>query len=387
MFTVQQSRSNKNNEGEDALARALARRGIFGILIRMAKAIVWSAVAGLAVTGVIAMRLMFETTPVFAPVSSVPEVGMDLAEGEAIPENTIQARKHQGGGPVTHSLALSSFAQKKVVGSDFTVGQVLAETDSYTRYYITYKSGELKISGIMNVPKGDGPFPLLLLNHGYIDPAVYTNGRGLKREQDYLAREGYVVIHSDYRNHAQSDDDPDTERNFRQGYAEDVVAAILAVRAADLSYIDSERVGMLGHSMGGGVAYTIAVTYPDLVDAFVLFAPVSADMRDNFDKWTRQREEVAGDILEVHGSFDENPEFWDGISPITYFGQVESPILLHHGTADESVPLAWSQRAVNMLKSLDKEITFEVYPREPHEFAAAWPLVMQRTATFFDQHL
>jgi hypothetical protein len=28
----------------------------------------------------------------------------------------------------------------------------------------------------------------VILNHGYIDPAIYTNGRGLKREQDYLAR-------------------------------------------------------------------------------------------------------------------------------------------------------------------------------------------------------
>jgi hypothetical protein len=33
----------------------------------------------------------------------------------------------------------------------------------------------------MNIPKWEGDFPLLILNHGYLDTRVYTNGRGLKR--------------------------------------------------------------------------------------------------------------------------------------------------------------------------------------------------------------
>lgn len=40
----------------------------------------------------------------------------------------------------------------------------------------------------MNIPKGDGSYPLVILNHGHIDTDIYTLGRGLKREQDYLAR-------------------------------------------------------------------------------------------------------------------------------------------------------------------------------------------------------
>lgn len=352
----------------------------------MGKAMVWSAVAGLVIIAAIVIWFTYTVTPVFAPVSPAQENAPGGTEGEVIPEITQQI-EDQGGGAYTNPLALGVFAQKEFRGSDFTVGRILAETDAYTRRYITYKSGDLIISGIMNVPRGEGPFPVLLLNHGYIDPAIYTNGRGLKREQDYLAREGYVVIHSDYRNHAQSDDDPSSERNFRLGYAEDVINAILAVRAANLSYIDGGRVGMLGHSMGGGVAYTIAVTRPDLVDAFVLFAPVSADVRDNFDKWTRSRPEVASEILSAHGSFEENPEFWDSISPRTYFQNIEDPLSIHHGTVDESVPLEWSQRAVDVLEELGKDVAFEVYPGEPHEFASAWPTVMRQTAAFFDQHV
>lgn len=289
--------------------------------------------------------------------------------------------------PVFEPMSLPAFAKQEFDGRDFTVGRELADNEAYTRYYITYRSGELRISGIINVPKGEGPWPVLILNHGYIDPAVYTNGRGLKREQDYLARRGYVVIHPDYRNHAESDDDPETDRRFRLGYTEDVINAIHAVRAAQLPYADAERIGMLGHSMGGGIAWQIAVAQPDLVDAFVLFAPVSADARDNFEKWISRRPEVAQAIVATHGSPAENPAFWEAISPLTFFKDITAPVMIQHGAADESVPLAWSQSAAEALRAVGKDVTLHVYPGEPHEFIDAWPAVMERTAAFFDRRL
>ncbi len=296
----------------------------------------------------------------------------------------------QDGGPASSDVSLIAFAEKEFDGRDFMVGRVLAEHEAYTRYYITYTSGDLTISGIMNVPKGSipaGGFPLLVLNHGYIDPSVYTNGRGLKREQDYLAREGYVVIHSDYRGHAQSDADPDTDRRFRLGYAEDVINVIVAVKRANLPYVNADRVGMLGHSMGGGVAWRIAVTQPDLVDAYVQFAPVSADERDNFEKWTKSRPEVANRILADHGSPSDSPAFWDEISPISFFRRINVPVMIHHGSADESVPLSWSTRAQAALEEAGKDSVLHVYEGEPHEFIDAWPQVMRRTAEFFRQHV
>ena len=162
-------------------------------------------------------------------------------------------------------------------GGGLQLGEVLDETSSYTRYFVTYRSGGLTISGVMNVPNGDGPFPALVLNHGYIDPDVYTNGRGLRREQDYLARHGYVVLHTDYRNHAQSDDDPNAEQNLRLGYTEDVVNAVLALRTSGLPAVDPNRIGLLGRSMGGGVTYNVLVAQPGLVDAAVVYAPVSSN--------------------------------------------------------------------------------------------------------------
>jgi len=283
--------------------------------------------------------------------------------------------------------SLAALAQKDFNGRDLRVGEVLASTNSYTRYYITYTSGELTISGVMNVPRGTGPFPLLVLNHGYIDPAIYTNGRGLKREQDYLAQRGYVVIHPDYRNHAHSDRVENIEQDFRLGYVEDVINAVLAARASGLAYIDASRVGMLGHSMGGGVTQAILVVRPDLVDAAMLYAPVSADARDNFKKWTTSRPEVAAEIIASHGAPDSNQKFWDSVSPISMVDAIVAPIMFNHGDADESVPLEWSQRFHDTLIAAGKTSTLHIYPGEPHEFIKAWPLVMQRTVDFFDLHL
>lgn len=283
-----------------------------------------------------------------------------------------------------HPVSLQAMMEQRFNGGELALGEVLARTEAYTRYTITYRSGDLTVSGIMNIPTGDGPFPLLVLNHGHIDTSVYTNGRGLKREQDFLARRGYAVIHPDYRNHAFSDTDEENELRFRLGYVEDAINAILAVRSADMPQIDAERVGMLGHSMGGGVTLSALVVRPDLIDAAVLFAPVSADARRNFERWQSRNSSLASAIAERYGLPDDAPAFWDGISPQTYVDRIAAPVLIHHGTEDADVPLQWSVALDALLREAENDVTFHVYEGEPHEFIGAWGVVMRRTGEFFD---
>ncbi|MFY9463353.1 MAG: DUF192 domain-containing protein, partial [Candidatus Sungiibacteriota bacterium] len=95
--------------------------------------------------------------------------------------------------------------QHPPAGSDFVIGKILARTDAYNKFAITYLVDNLTITGVMNVPVGPipaGGFPTLILNHGLIYPKIYFSGRGSKREQDYFARHGYVTIHPDYRGYA-----------------------------------------------------------------------------------------------------------------------------------------------------------------------------------------
>ena len=287
-----------------------------------------------------------------------------------------------------HSVSLPAMMARDYDGRGLRVGPVLLRTDAYTRHAVTYRSGDLRISGIMNVPNGRGRFPALVLNHGYIDPSYYVTGQGLAREQDYLAREGYVVLHTDYRNHAGSDNAPATERRLRLGYTTDVINAVLAIKRSSLPYLDGERVGLLGRSMGGGITYNALVVRPGLVDAAVVYASVSSRTADNFDRWIRdERDQLSQAIIDEYGSPERNPGFWRGVSPYTYFDRITEPILVHHGTIDDTCPLRWTHRTVDELRRLGKDVRLRLYEGEGHTFYSDWTMSMRRSVAFLDEEL
>jgi dipeptidyl aminopeptidase/acylaminoacyl peptidase len=296
-----------------------------------------------------------------------------------------------------NTVSLQYISQEKFDGRDLKLVRVLATSEAYTRYYITYMSGKLKISGIMNVPKGRGPYPVIVTAHGFVEPRYYTTGRGLKREQDYLARAGYAVIHPDYRNNDGSDKDPENNLRLNLGYTEDVINAVYAVKSSGYRFLDGSNIGLLGHSLGGGVALNIMVAKPGLIKAYVLFAPISMDYRDNYYRWIARtgpdvlrkfgppatREKIAA----LYGSPDANPAFWDGVSPKTYIKNVEDPAIVHQGSADQEVPPDWANKLVEAFKQNGKAIKLYTYSGQPHEFTSAWPRVMRTSTSFFDSIL
>lgn len=292
--------------------------------------------------------------------------------------------------PTPYPVSLPALMNKDFNGQKLTLGEVLENNTAYTRHYITYQSGELTISGILNIPKGtvpEGGWPVIFLNHGHIDTSVYTNGRGLKREQDYLARQGFAVFHSDYRNHAQSDKDPENEENLRLGYIEDVINAVYAVKNSDIENLSKERFGMLGHSMGGGITQAVMVVAPELIDAAILYAPVSSNIVDSYNRWTLRSGEVVKKIEELHGSPSDNPEFWKNMSPSTFFDKVEIPTLIFHGTNDESCDLEWSRTTRDVLVSKGKQVELIEYEDELHEFIPFYQDFMKRSTEFFNKNI
>jgi len=304
-------------------------------------------------------------------------------------ETTNSATQNPEASPTTeiNPVSLEALSKKEFSGTNLVLEKVLGENSKFTRYFVTYKSGDFKISGIMNVPKGDGPFPTLVLAHGYIDPAIYTTGRGLAREQKYLAERGYVVFHTDYRNHAESDDDPDIDINFRMGYTEDVINAALALKNSDFAFVDKEKIGLLGRSMGGGIAFNSMVVKPGLFDAYVAFAPTSSNFVDNFNRWNRMDLDIVKEIKTRYGLPEDNPEFWKGISSVTYFDKVTEPLLILHGTKDESCDIKWSEVTTKALQDAGKSVEFIKYEGEKHAFIPRWEDSMKETIRFFEANL
>ncbi len=321
-----------------------------------------------------------------AASSSAPEPGTSTPESAPPAPTTAPSEEPEK----AHPVSVPALFDKRYDGRGLRLGQVMVETDAYTQYFVSYRSGDLTISGILNRPRGRGPFPVLVLGHGYIDPAFYANGQGLRREQDWLARSGFAVLHTDYRNHAASDDDPGADRRLRLGYTVDVVNAVMAVKRSDLRFLDGDRVGLLGRSMGGGVMYNALVARPGLVDAAVVYAPVSSNTADNFNRWIRDDADRSGlsqQIIGRYGAPEKNRAFWRAASPRTYFDRITEPVLIHHGTADESCPIRWSRASLRLLERAGVDATMFTYPGQPHAFDVAWPQSMRRTVRFFRRHL
>ena len=247
----------------------------------------------------------------------------------------------------------------------------------YDAYYISYPSGDLDITGYMYVPKGSGPFPVVILNHGYYDPELYSTGTGTQRVADFLARQGYLAIAPDYRNFGESSVG---ESLLRVGYMEDVLNLVSSTKTIDKA--DPSRIGMWGHSMGGGIAIKAAVV-SNRIRAVALFGSVGADEKDNY-YWngvTRVK------VHQVFGLPEQNPGPYHRLSPINYLDSAP-PMSIHHGEADEVVPVEYSEKLYGKMQEVGRPVDYFTYPGQPHTFQGeGWDLAMERVQAFFDRYL
>lgn len=320
------------------------------------------------------------------------KVIMDKRGGQSIGSGIVSKEKQDTPDKKTNNLTSDSIpvmAEKEYAGSDLKLGKIIKETSEYTSYLATYRSEGLVISAVMNVPKSKGPFPIIILNHGYMDPKIYKSGDGVPRELDYFAKHGYVVFQSDYRGYGTSDLDPSNDIRPRSGYVEDVLNAINALKRSDLEFLDKKNIGMLGHSMGGGITLNVMVTKPDSAKAYVLLAPINSDYKVNFDKWVKTEwPDTAQQFYKIYGTYDAKTEVWESFSAKNYFEKINAPIMLHQGSDDSQVPVKWSRDLFEDLKDRKKDISYHEYPDEEHVFSAsAHQVAMQRTIEFFDKKL
>jgi dipeptidyl aminopeptidase/acylaminoacyl peptidase len=258
----------------------------------------------------------------------------------------------------------------------------LEKQPAFTRYLITYGSDDLRITGLMNLPPGDGPFPVIILNHGYYDPASYVPGEGTQAFADYFARQGYLTLSPDYRLYGGSDQGPDP---YRTGFAVDLVNLIMSVKS--LPQARADAIGLWGHSMGGGVVLEALVISPPGLRAAVLLAPMSGDAAENYAAIVAARgDSTLGPDWAV--APQEAPEAYAQLSPINYLQYVSVPVQIHHGQSDTVVPPDWSVRLAWLLTNSGKEAIFHLYPGAGHSFYnSAWSLCMARTLEFFDSTL
>ena len=195
-----------------------------------------------------------------------------------------------------------------------------------------------------------------------------------------------MVLHTDYRGHAGSDPVSPMGRETRLVYTRDAIGAVKALKRMD--YVDPDRTAFVGRSMGGGVTLNAIVAEPDLVDAAVVFASVSSRFVDNLRQFTEpNRPDGARAFYDEHGTPEESPRFYRDLSSRTFFDRVEVPVMLHHGTADDTCPPAWSRQTDRLLRAAGARSTLVEWPGEGHAFGPRFADSMRRTVAFLRRHL
>lgn len=304
-------------------------------------------------------------TPTYNPLLALSPVPSPTATPDPFTGGTIaelQARTYGGG--VLEDL-----------------GALPSPSTRYTRRLFRYRSEGLNLYGFIALPRGEGPFPVVFMFHGHIDPADYTTLDYSARYADALAEAGYVVLHPNLRGYAPS---PDAENSLGIGDSIDALNLIALVRQQAgtdglLNNADGQRLGLWGHSMGGGIVMRILAVDKD-IDAAVLYASIHASESFNLAHFTED------------GRGNPKPnvpaEALARLSPLEALADVEVPISIHHGVKDMVVPVEWSRFLCDYLKEANREVECTEYPNQPHTFQNSGDTeFIANMIRFFDAHL
>jgi dipeptidyl aminopeptidase/acylaminoacyl peptidase len=301
---------------------------------------------------------------------------------------------------VLHPLTIASMRQREYPGSDVVIEETLAPGSNYNRYYVSYLSEGLKIYALLTVPRGEKPatgWPVVVFNHGYIPPDVYKTTERYIAYVDAFARNGYIVLRSDYRGHDRSEGEPSGAYGS-PGYVVDVLNGLASVKRYPEA--DPNRIGMWGHSMGGYITLRSMVINDD-IKAGVIWAGVVGSYTDLIERWRRrnpQPQPTPSDVApgarrwrqslqEEFGTPEQNPEFWSSISANSYLADLSGPVQLHHGTADTSVPVEFSDVLEQQIEAAGKVVENFTYPGDNHNLSNNLSVALRRSVQFFDTYV
>src|SRR3989344_1147726 len=311
----------------------------------------------------------------------------------------------EGGGGLIGELSPLSIEYmrgQEYPGSDIVIKQTLPPGSNYDRYIASYNSDGLKIYALLTVPQGEKPrtgWPVIIFNHGYIQPEQYRTTEKYLVYTDAFSRNGYILFKPDYRGHGNSEGKPEGAY-YSSAYTVDVLNAVSSVKK--YKDADPERIGMWGHSMGGMLTLRSMVVTKD-IKAGEIWAGVVASYQDLTNNWHHpdlnprpfvpsQREQAARGpgrqvLVDKYGSFEANPQFWQSISPIAFVKDISGPVQLQHGTIDDEVPLLFSHKLDEALRRVGKPVELYTYEGDDHNLSNSLSTALKRSVDFFDKYL
>ena len=226
---------------------------------------------------------------------------------------------------------------------------------------ITFSNDGYDLDGVLLVPSGldrTKKHPLVLHLHGGPHNASTT---GFSWLPQLLAAQGWVVFMPNYRG-----SDNLGNRTMRAilmdagaGPGRDIMAGIEAVKK--LGFIDEERIAVGGWSYGGTMTSWLVAHYP------VFKAAVSGAALNSFvDTYNLSDFNVARRSYWGSPYTGDNMKRYVEQSPITYAGNIRTPMLILSNTGDPRVPFTQSFAMFRALRDNDVPTRFIAYPVSGH---------------------
>ncbi len=207
-----------------------------------------------------------------------------------------------------------------------------------------------RIAAMAHIPEGEGPHPAVMMLHGFTGDKVESHYLFVKTARA-LAQAGFVALRFDFRGSGES------EGRFQDvtipGEIEDALTVLSWL--AEQPYVDVDRLGVLGLSMGGCVAAHVAGADPR-IKALVLWAAV-ADPLGLFNELAETTPTAPPLGWQEDGTFDlggflmgQNFIFTLAeAKPLAALADYSGPALILHGTQDPTVPPKHAQMYADTL--------------------------------------
>lgn len=285
--------------------------------------------------------------------------------------------------------------------SQIILGEKIAETPttiSQMFYFSTPKRPNSKvtekISGVMNVPKRTGIYPIIVMFRGFIPKDIYKPGAGTERSAQKFAQSGFITLAPDFLGYGQSDDL--SSNGFEDRFKTYTTALSLL---SSLSTLNSgleasysakikatDKIGLFGHSNGGHIALAVlaisGATYPT-----VLWAPVSKSFPYSILFYTDEYDDQGKSLRKDLASFEQDYDV-SQFSPTNYYQSIKAPLQINQGTVDTEVPIFWSDDLVKELKRDKIDVKYLTYPGADHNFLPdSWINVVSNSITFYSNQL
>lgn len=285
--------------------------------------------------------------------------------------------------------------------TEITVGDKVSETASSLSQMFSFSVPEKpgsttlkKVSGVINLPKKPGTYPVIVMFRGFVSKETYQPGIGTQPSAKVLASKGFITIAPDFLGYGESDEP--SENGF-EGRLQTYTTALSLLSSLptlntglEASYsgkikADPDKIGIWGHSNGGHIALsTLAisgVTYPT-----VLWAPVSKSFPYSILYYTDEFDDQGKALRKDLAGFEENYDT-ELFSPEKYYSWIKAPLQIHQGTVDQKVPVWWSDELVAVLEKNEVDITYFTYPGADHNLQPnGWNSAVSREIDFYNKY-